>query len=73
MDELETRNNWKLDSTTSFGGVKRETIDFFPSIFPMHPLTQEGYAPLALVKYTIYHSSQLHLEDERRKKIGVGV
>ena len=27
MDELETRNNWKLDSTTSSGGAKRETSD----------------------------------------------
>ena len=27
IDELETRNNWKLDSTTSSGGAKRETSD----------------------------------------------
>ena len=27
MDELETRNNWNFDSSNSFGGGKRETID----------------------------------------------
>ena len=49
MDELETRNNWKLDSTTSFGDAKNETIEikmgvlhqYFPCILwpkrVMHP------------------------------------